>query len=384
MKRLILLLALIAVLGPPAHAQKTLYVSPDVPTDDPGGSGSVFFPWDVVSYKAGLYGPVPVLTLPQNTALDAVHKMDKPGNWLFSVEAPTELPPGGGVFFEPEDAILYDGSNYLMYFDGSAAGVPPGVNVDAVFLNRDDFGDLILSFDVPTTIGAATYDPADLVRYAGGIFNLFFDASASGSGIATSGNVTGADATPSLDVMSLDVPTDVSPSTGPTTFIPGLIADWDVPNATYDLYDTLAGWPISSEVDALSCQANPGRVYHPTVYQFPITMAKSSATLGNVVIYWTTSCSAGAEDYGIYEGVIGTWTSHRKKLCVDADGSPLSEDFPPGPGDRYYLVVPHNFEEEGAYGLDYDPTRIPNRVERLQPSAITDRCEIPHIVTPCP
>ena len=113
--------------------------------------------------------------------------------------------------------------------------------MDAVFLNSDDFGDLIISFDVPTTIGAVTYDPADLVRYAGGIFNSFFDASASGSGIATSGNVTGADATASLDIMSLDVPTDLAPSTGPTTFIPGQIADWDVLNATYDLYDTLAG-----------------------------------------------------------------------------------------------------------------------------------------------
>ena len=69
---------------------------------------------------------------------------------------------------------------------------------------------------------------------------------------------------------------------------------------------------------------------------------------------------------------------------MDVDGSPLSEDFTPSAGDSYYLVVPHNFVEEGAYGLDYDPTRIPNRVERPQPVANADRCEVPQIVTPCP
>ena len=69
MKRLILLLALVLALGPPALAQKTVYVSPDVPTDDPGGSGTIFLPWDVIEYQAGVYTPVPVLTLPTYTAL---------------------------------------------------------------------------------------------------------------------------------------------------------------------------------------------------------------------------------------------------------------------------------------------------------------------------
>ena len=68
----------------PALAQRTVYVSPDVPTDDPGGSGIVFLPWDVVAYNGGIYNPAPVLTFPMPTAVDAIHKMDKPGNWLFS------------------------------------------------------------------------------------------------------------------------------------------------------------------------------------------------------------------------------------------------------------------------------------------------------------
>jgi hypothetical protein len=383
MKRLILLMALIALLGPPVLAQRTLYISPDVPTDDPGGSGTIFMPWDVLEYKGGAYTPFPILTFPQNTAVDAIHKMDRSGHWLFSVEAMTELPTGGGVYYQPEDVILYDGSNYFLFFDGSSQGVPPGVNVDAAFLENDDYGDLIISFDVPTTIGAMTYEPADLVRY-NGIYTLFYDASAAGSGVALSSNVTGADAAPALDILSFDIPTDAAPSLGPATYLPGDITSWN--GAIYSVYDSLGGWPLSSEVDAFSCQANPGRVYDRNVYQLPILIRKLSTWPSplNITITWAPSCSAGAEDYGIYEGTIGTWYSHRQLFCNDVDGLPYSENFNPTGGNLYWLVVPHNFADEGAYGLDYDPTRVPPRIERPQPAALVDRCYVPQVVTACP
>jgi hypothetical protein len=113
-------------------------------------------------------------------------------------------------------------------------------------------------------------------------------------------------------------------------------------------------------------------------------MNKSTITPGNVVINWAASCSSGAEDYGIYEGALMSWYSHVRKLCFDVDGAPLSEDFLPGAGSTYYLVVPHNFVEEGAYGLDYDPTRIPTRIERLPPALPANQCYGIHLVTPCP
>jgi hypothetical protein len=293
MKRLILLLAILALLGPPAVAQRTLYVSPDVPTDDPGGSGITFMPWDVLAYKAGAYTPFPVLSFPPQTAVDALHKMDRPGHWLFSVEAPTELPPGSGVWFQPDDVIHFDGAIFTAWFVGSAAGVPPGVNVDAVFLFQDDFGFLVLSFDVPTTIGAVTYDPADLVQYQAGTFSLYFDASAAGAGVASSDNVTGADESFGLPVLAMDVPSDLMPSTGPITYLPGQFAEWDGVN--FNLYDALGGWPLASEVDAVTCQGNPGRVYDRVVYQNPIRLSKPSPFVGPITITWAASCSAGAE-----------------------------------------------------------------------------------------
>jgi hypothetical protein len=383
MKRFVLFLVVLGVASFPALAQKTLYVSPDVPTDDPGGSGTVFMPWHVFSYKAGIYSPALAVILPPNTTIDAVHKMDNPGHWLMSVESTAELPPGGGVFYEPEDVFVYDGANYAMYFDGSANGVPPGVNVDALFLHIDDFGDLILSFDVPTTIGPNTFEPADLVRFTAVGYTVFFDASASGAGIALSGNVTGADWSAGLDVLALDVPTDLLPSAGPVTYVPGDIAAWDGSIPTYLLFDQLANWPLSSEVDAFSCQGNPSRVYDRVVYHFPITLGKSPLVPGDIDINWSPSCSAGAEDYGIYEGTIGSWYSHRRKTCTDPVPA-FTERITPQNANSYYLVVPHNLAEEGSYCKDYVIVGVPVETERPQPALAADRCVVTQILTPCP
>jgi hypothetical protein len=378
MKRLLLLLVVVSVAGIPAWAQRTLYFSPEVPTDDPGGSGTTFLPWDVIGYKSPDYTPYTVLSLPLNTALDALHKLDKPGHWLLSVGSPTELPPSGGSFFLPEDVFVFDGSNYAMVFDGSAGGVPVGSNVDAVFLDTDDFGDLIVSFNVPTDLptpsGIRTFAPADLARFAGGFFSHYFDASSAGSGIAPSDNVAGADESGGDPVLAMDIPSDLLPSTGPPTYLPGNLADWD--GSSFNLFDTLVGWPVSSETAAFSCQANPGRVYHRVAYPFPITLGKSISVPGGMVINWFMSCSSGAEDYGIYEGTLGSWSSHKRVNC--AGGSDLTETIIPQAADSYYLVVPHNVAEEGAYGADSAAA------ERPQPPNPADRCAVTRVVTRCP
>ena len=70
-------------------------------------------------------------------------------------------------------------------------------------------------------------------------------------------------------------------------------------------------------------------------------------------------------------------------LCVDT-GADLQEDFTPQAADSYYLVVPHNWADEGAYGLDFDPTRVPPRIERPQAALPADRCAPTQVVTPCP
>jgi len=86
MRWLALTFALLAIADRPS-GQRTLYVSPDVPTNDPGGSGAGLLAWDVVAYKAGIY--TPVLSFPPQTAVDALHKMDRPD----SGSSPSRLPP---------------------------------------------------------------------------------------------------------------------------------------------------------------------------------------------------------------------------------------------------------------------------------------------------
>jgi hypothetical protein len=399
MKRLMLLLALLSLLGPPVVAQRTLVVSPDVPTDDPGGSGTTFLPWEAVAYNNPNYLNLPVLSLPLTTQIDALHKMDRRSPvaggavWLISVEVPTELPMGSGAWFQPEDVFVYDGATFTMRFDGSFAGVPVGVNLDALFLLGDDSGDLIVSFDVPvdlpTPTGIMTFEPADLIRFAGGFFVPYFDASASGAGVATTSNAIGADHCDGVDVISFDVPTDLLPSAVlPPIFIPGHIPAWDPIGMNYLSFEKLVLWPITSGVDALTCQANPGRVYEKSVYPFPIKFSKPSPFVGPITISWAPSCSSGAEQYGIYEGSLISLRAgiydHKQLTCFDA-GLDLKETVTPTNVDSYFLVVPYNLSEEGAYGIDRDWTRPPPiEIERPQPVAVGDRCVPPQSLTPCP
>jgi hypothetical protein len=62
------------------------------------------------------------------------------------------------------------------------------------------------------------------------------------------------------------------------------------------------------------------------------------------------ACALGDDDYEIYEGTIGSYYSHAKKLCTTGGSLAvtLTTDF----GSHYYLVVPRNVAFEGSYGLD--------------------------------
>src|SRR5881296_1363186 len=90
---------------------------------------------------------------------------------------------------------------------------------------------MILSFDIPTTIGAVTYDPADLVQFQRTgplcsnwmIVGLAFDASAAAPPVPITTNVTGADERGALTVLSFDVPTTL----GAATFMPGDLVSWN-------------------------------------------------------------------------------------------------------------------------------------------------------------
>jgi hypothetical protein len=383
MKRLLSILIVLGAVGTLAYGADPLYVSPDVPTTT--ASGANLLPSHIFRYDAA--GPLWTLELalpgfpPPN--LDALHKMDRTGDWLFSIETPHTL---GGALVAPAlpgDVIHYDSGPgvYSICFSAAAVGLGPETNVDAVYMIGGDQGSLFLSFDVHTDIGAfvgpTAVEPADIVRFQplgpglcpGWLFaGIFFDASAAGAGVPNSSNVGGADEVRGDTILTFDVPTDLAPPA--FTYRREQVARTDM--LTYGVFETLIGWPISSEIDGLSCLGNPGRV--------PVTIVIGK-NAGNLDLAWQAGCSSGGADYGIYEGTIGTWYSHDAIDCVDSGGGPLTETIAPAATSNYYLVVPHSLgKEEGDYGLDFD---FPSNGSFTRPVGGV-RCALSQNTAPCP
>ncbi|MEM7054157.1 MAG: Calx-beta domain-containing protein [Pseudomonadota bacterium] len=63
-------------------------------------------------------------------------------------------------------------TNGTIALDGAAAGIPDGVNVDAVSYDPDTC-DLILSVDIVAAMNGITFKPDDLIRWDGNSFSLF-------------------------------------------------------------------------------------------------------------------------------------------------------------------------------------------------------------------
>jgi len=350
MKRLIPLLVALGIAGLPALAS-SYYFSPDVPTDL---AGNTYLPWQIVRNDSGTFNAPAVLAQPPVTAIDSLHAMCS-GKWLLSVEAPMDLPLGGGVYYEPWDVIEFDppAGIYSLFFCGGPFGIPPGSDIDAAFLRGDDTADLVISFDVPTDLtglGGALYQPSDLVQLqrtgaacnSWTIVGLFFDSTTSVPPIPDTTNVTGSDRHGGRTMLGFDVASDLPP---PTTYLPGQVVFWAPLIPGFGLYDAPYGAQTTSRIDAFSFLPGPGEV--PSMH-----VDKSSITAGDLTITWIASLSVGAEDYGIYEGTVSQpWGaySHGAIDCHD-DGTKFTEEITPAAGNRYYLVVAMNPNHEGSYG----------------------------------
>ena len=331
MTRTLVLLALIAGLGTQAEAS-SFHMTPDVPT--PRGA-STWRPNQIVRNDSGTYSSV--LDLPPAVELDAIQRL-RGGDWLFSIGAPAVL---GGTSYDPRDVIRYSGGTFSLFLDGAAAGIPAGSNVDAImYLSGDLFTlatsvDVVLSFDVPTTIGGVTYDPADLVRSVGGSFSATFDASAAVPPIPPSTNLVAAARIGSLTVMTFDVPTRL----GAATYKPGELVAWD--GATFSSYYAEPDWPVSSRFAAFTFLADPGDVAN-------LQVARTGAA--QLTLSWSPTCSPGGlDDYAIYMGTIGSWYSHDVVDCTDG-GHDRAEPLAMPAGNVYFLLVPYNANNQGSYG----------------------------------
>ena len=79
----------------------------------------------------------------------------------------------------------------------------------------------------------------------------------------------------------------------------------------------------------------------------PLLLNKTGG--GKVTLSWGDSCLTDV-DYGVYEGALGSYSSHTPVTCTTSGAT--NSELTPAPGNRYYLVVPQSPNREGSYGTD--------------------------------
>jgi len=144
--------------------------------------GQTFDDEDVVEdYLDGSVSQISLGAIPPAAALTAYH-VRAGGTQVVSFDTTVTLP--GGLVADPGDVVQtnFDGTAaYTMVFDASANGVPPGAMVDAIAFVNSIGGDILLSFDTTVALpGPITADDEDLVRKTGSSFTILFDGTAAG------------------------------------------------------------------------------------------------------------------------------------------------------------------------------------------------------------
>jgi hypothetical protein len=132
--------------------------------------------------------------------------------------------------------------------------------------------------------------------------------------------------------------------------------DWD-PSGNTDFFLTSQGMADDLFISRLSPVAVSGVV--PDGASAPgamLTVEKGAGT--NLIWRWGASCRAADARYGLYEGTLGSFTSHVPMTCNIFQ---TSHSRTPSAGDRYYLVVPSEGTVDGSYGVDGDGNaRVPS------------------------
>jgi hypothetical protein len=342
-----LLLAMLALLAAGPAEAGILFVTPDTPADL---AASTYKASDIARADGAAYALEQAL--PANARIDALQRMAS-GDWLISLEAHATL---NGATFDPRDVLRTNGAAFIIFFSGAANGIPPGTNVDAVSLEGSDTGPLLISLDVPARVGGIDAEPGDVLRVAGGSWSLVFDASAATPPIPPATNVVGVDKLADRLLLSFDIPTTL----GDATYLPGDVVAWD--GARFGLYRSGQGngWGIQHEVAGFSTSVGPGSAAG-------LTVRRSGALLN---LRWDASCSAWADDYGIFAGTLGNWYSHTALDCTD-NAHDLAETIAMPGGNRYFLIVPLTAGAEGSYGTNA------NGVERPRGSATCRAVQAP-------
>jgi hypothetical protein len=175
---------LVVLAAAPAAAQNPVDFSPDI-TAPLGSAPSLVVNDHNLAHDDAAGGVtgflIPAGALPANVQIEGYHPLAN-GNTLLALETTTALPglPAGSPA-EPRDVVEYTPGTGLfsVFFDGSAAGIPSGPRIDALYVSPGL--DVLFSLDTSATLpGLGPVDDEDVVSYAAGIFTMAYDGSAAG------------------------------------------------------------------------------------------------------------------------------------------------------------------------------------------------------------
>jgi hypothetical protein len=240
--------ALALLAAAPALAQNRVDFAPDITAPLGTGPSLVVNDHNLAHDDAvgGVTGYlIPGGALPANVQIEGYHPLAS-GNTLLALDITTALPglpPGSPA--EPRDVVEFAPATgtFSTYFNGSAAGVPSNAHIDAVTLSTT--GDLQLSFDISVTLpGVGAVDDEDVVTYAAGVFAMAFDGSAAGVPSALDLDAVQTVTGPAGWLVSFDT----SGSFGALTFDDEDAVRYDSGLATYAMYfdgsaSDPADWP---------------------------------------------------------------------------------------------------------------------------------------------
>jgi hypothetical protein len=143
----------------------------DITSSLPGGI--IASPGDVIRYDGANYSiefDASAEGVPAGARTDAASIA--PGGLLLSFDTTVDL---DGVIAADEDLVRWDGAAFTLVFDGSAEGLADGLDADA----GQDLGSgaFLISFDTSGQIGGVNFDDEDVLRFDGSAWTLEFDAS---------------------------------------------------------------------------------------------------------------------------------------------------------------------------------------------------------------
>jgi len=151
-----------------------IFFSVDIPTTL---NGVAYTERDLILYDGSNFSKLldgPASGIPSGARIDAATLLPD-GMIVFSLDIPVSL---RGIFFRVHDLVVYDGSSFDSYFDGSAHGIPKAANLDGVWVNAE--GEILFSLDIPAQLNGFQVRDKDIIKWDGSSFSLYFDGLSSG------------------------------------------------------------------------------------------------------------------------------------------------------------------------------------------------------------